>query len=130
LASTDLTLPPAAIMQLYAARFPLELTWRDLKQYCGLGDYQCHTLLAIHRFVHLALTAFCLWRLTMLRDQQVAWRTAETDRPAGAPTPLSFQRLQRARRRLVWQRIFEPSAPGADFRKTEGSCEQIFRIAA
>jgi hypothetical protein len=38
LVSTDLTLPPEAIIQLYAARFPLELSLRDLKQYCGLGD--------------------------------------------------------------------------------------------
>ena len=41
LVSTDLTLPPAAIIQLYAARFPMELSLRDLKQYLGLGDYQC-----------------------------------------------------------------------------------------
>jgi hypothetical protein len=70
LVSTDLTLPPEAIIQLYAARFPLELTLRDLKQYGGLGDYQCYTLLAIQRFVHLALTACGLWRLTRLQDQQ------------------------------------------------------------
>jgi DDE superfamily endonuclease len=70
LVSTDLTLPPEAIIQLYAARFPLELTLRDLKQYGGLGDYQCSTLLAIQRFVHLALTACGLWRLTRLQDQQ------------------------------------------------------------
>jgi hypothetical protein len=33
LVSTDRTLPPEAIIQLYAARFPLELSLRDLKQY-------------------------------------------------------------------------------------------------
>jgi hypothetical protein len=67
---TDVTLSPEVIIQLYAAPFPIELgpTERDLKQYCGPGDYQCDTSLAIHRFVHLVLTAFCLWRLTMLRD--------------------------------------------------------------
>jgi DDE superfamily endonuclease len=41
LVSTDLTLPPALIIQLYAARFPMELSLRDLQQSCGLGDYQC-----------------------------------------------------------------------------------------
>src|SRR6266850_1752463 len=129
LVSTDLTLPPAAIIELYAARFPLELTLRDLKQYLGLGDYQCQSLLAIHRFVHLALTAFCLWRLTLLQDQRAPWLTAEHATPAGELTPLSFQRLHRALRRLVLQRIFAPSAPGADSQKIEVSYEQVFRIA-
>jgi hypothetical protein len=130
LVSTDLTLPPAVIIQLYAARFPMELTLRDLKQYCGLGNYQCYTLLAIHRFVHLAVTAFCLWRLTLLQDQQAPWLGAERMNSTRLLTPLSFQRLHRALRRLVLQRIFAAFAPGADFQKTEGSYEQIFRIIA
>jgi hypothetical protein len=130
LVSMDVTLPPEVIIQLYAARFPMELSLRDLKQYCGLGDYQCYTLLAIHRFVHLALTAFCLWRLTMLRDRQTPWLTAERATPAGELSPLSFQRLHRGLRRLVLQRIFASSAPGADAQKTEVSYEQLFRIAA
>jgi Transposase DDE domain len=128
--STDLTLPPEAIIQLYAARFPLELTLRDLKQYGGLGDDQCSTLLAIHRLVHLALTACCLWRLTMLQDQQAPWLTTATASPAGELSPLSCQRLHRALRRFVLRRIFAASAPGADCLKTEVSDEQIFRIAA
>jgi hypothetical protein len=130
LVSTDLTLPPAVIIQLYAARFPMELGLRDLKQYYGLGDYQCYTLLAIHRFVHLAVTAFCLWRLTLLQDQQAPWLGAECMNSTRPLTPLSFQRLHRALRRLVLQRIFAAFAPGADFQKTEGSYEQIFRITA
>jgi hypothetical protein len=130
LVSTDVSLPPTVIIQLYAARFPMELALRDLKQYCGVGDYQCQTLLAIHRFVHLALTAFCLWRLTLLQDQQAPWLSMERTSSAGELTPLSFQRLHRALRRLVLQRIFAASAPGADCQKTEVSYEQIFRIAA
>ena len=129
LVSTDLTLPPEAIIQLYAARFPMELALRDLKQYCGLGDYQCYTLLAIHRFVHLALTACCLWRLTLLQEPQAQWLTAEGATLAGELSPLSFQRLYRALRRWVLQRIFASSAPGADSQKIEVSYEQVFRIA-
>jgi hypothetical protein len=130
LVSADVTLAPAVIIQLYAARFPMELALRDLKQYGGLGDYQCWTLLAIHRFVHLTLTACCLWRLTLLRDQQVPWLAAEHSGPAGELSPLSFQRLHRALRRRVLQRILATSAPGVDSQKTEVSYEQIFRIAA
>jgi hypothetical protein len=130
LVSPDLALSPMAIIQLYAARFPLELTRRDLKQYGGLGDYQCSTLVAIQRFVHLALTACCLWRLTMLQEPQAPWLTAAPASPAGELTPLSCQRLHRALRRFVLQRIFAPSAAGADSQKIEVSYEQIFRIAA
>jgi len=130
LVSTDLTRPPAAIIQRYAARFPRELTRRDLKQYYGLGAYQGDTLLASHRLVHLALTACCLWRLTMLQDQQAPWLTTATASPAGELSPLRCQRLHRALRRFVLRRIVAASALGADGPKTEVSYEQLFRIAA
>ena len=45
----------------------VELAIRDLKQYFGLGDYQCYRGAAIHRFVHLACVAFCGFRLIQLR---------------------------------------------------------------
>jgi hypothetical protein len=130
LVSTDRTLPPAAIIQLYAARVPLELTLRDLQQYGGRGDYQGDTLWAIHRLVPLALTACCLWRLTLRQDQQAPWLTTATASPAGELRPLSCQRLHRALRRFVLRRIFAASAPGAHCPNTEVSDEPIFRIAA
>ena len=86
--------------------------------------------MAIHRVVRLAVTAFCLGRLTLVQDQQAPWLGAARRSPTGQLTPPSFQRLYRALRRLGLQRIFVASAPGADFEKTEGSYEQIFRIAA
>jgi hypothetical protein len=130
LVSTDLTRPPAVMIQLDAARLPLALPLRDLQQDGGLGDYQCYTLLAIHRFMHLTLAAFCLWRLTMRRDQRAPWVAATGPNPTGELTPLSCQRLHRALRRFVLQRIFAASAPAADWHNTEGTYEQIFRIAA
>jgi hypothetical protein len=129
LVSTDLTWSPRAMIPLSAARFPLERTLRDLQQYGGLADDQCSTLLAIQRDVHLALTACCLWRLTMLQDQQAPWLTATTASPAGELTPLSCQWLHRTLRRFVRQRIVAPSAAGADCHTIEVSYEPIFRIA-
>ena len=58
LVSMDVTLPAEVILRFYAVRLPMGLSLRGLKQYGGLGGYQCDTLLAMHRFVHLALTAF------------------------------------------------------------------------
>jgi hypothetical protein len=128
--SMDVTLPPEVMIPLSAARFPLELRLRDLKQYGGLGDSQCYTVLAIPRFVQLALTAFCLWRLTRLREQPTPWLPAERATPAGALSPRSFQRLHRGLRRLVWPRIVASSAPGPNSQNTAVSDEPLFRIAA
>ena len=130
LVRTDVTLPPAVLIPLYAARFPLELALRDRKQYGGLGDYHCWTLWAIHRFVHLALTAVWLWRLTRLRDQQASWLRLEGTRLASALTPLSFPRLHRALRCFVLQRMCAASACSADWEKTAPTYAQLFRIAA
>lgn len=130
LVSPDSTLSPAVMIQRYAARFSLELTLRDLKPYMGVGDYQCQRLLAIHRFGHLALTACCLWRLTLLQEQSAPWLTAAHSTAAGALTPLGFQRLHHAWRRRVRQRIFTASAAAADSQKTEARDEQIVRIVA
>ena len=74
LVCTDLSLSALQIIEIYGARFSIELTIRDLKQYFGLGDYQCTTTLAILRFVHLACIAFCLWR----------WLSSRTSKRAGS----------------------------------------------
>ena len=58
--STDLTLSGAQIIEIYAARFSIELAIRDLKQHFGLAHYQCYLGIAIDRFVHLACVAYCL----------------------------------------------------------------------
>ncbi len=52
--STDLRLTAAQIIEIYAARFSIELALRDLKQHFGLAHYQCYLGIAIDRFVHLA----------------------------------------------------------------------------
>ncbi len=119
LVSTDLTLSALQIIELYGARFSIELTIRDLKQHFGLGDYQCTTTLAILRFVHLACIAFCVWRL------------APGDLVAGVPagSPLSFQRVHRALRAWATRQVlFANSAPGADVEKIERDHEPLLQM--
>ena len=43
LVSTDLSLTAAQIIEIYAARFSLEIAIRDLKQHFGFEDYQATT---------------------------------------------------------------------------------------
>ncbi|MFQ5796969.1 MAG: transposase, partial [Candidatus Bipolaricaulia bacterium] len=75
LVSTDRTLDAAQIIELYAARFTLEITIRDLKQ-LGIGDYQCTTPVAIERFVRLCCVAFCVGRLLMVERQRTQARVS------------------------------------------------------
>jgi hypothetical protein len=129
LVSTDPTLSALQIIELYGARFSLELTIRDLKQHFGLGDYQCTTTLAILRFVHLACLAFCLWRLALIENPHAAWLQVTAARVALPEAPLSFQRVRRALR--AWatrQIIFANATPGADVEKIERDHEPLLQM--
>ena len=129
LVSTDLTLSALQIIEIYGARFSIELTIRDLKQHFGLGDYQCTTTLAILRFVHLACVAFCLWRLALLEHLDAGWLQVTSSRVSLPEAPLSFQRVRRALR--AWatrQIIFANAAPGADMEKIERDHEPLLHM--
>jgi hypothetical protein len=129
LVSTDLALSALQIIDLYGARFSIELTIRDLKQHFGLGDYQCTTTLAILRFVHLACVAFCLWRLALLEHLEAGWLQVTSSRVSLPEAPLSFQRVRRALRAWATRQVlFATSAPGAAVEKIERDHEPLFQM--
>ncbi len=129
LVSTDLSLSALQIIEIYGARFSIELTIRDLKQHFGLGDYQCTTTLAMLRFVHLACLALCLWRLALLNHLEAGWLHVTSSRVSLPEAPLSFQRVRRALRAwVVRQVIFAKSAPGADLEKIERDHEPLLHM--
>ena len=129
LVSTDLSLSALQIIELYGARFSIELTIRDLKQHFGLGDYQCTTTLAILRFVHLACIAFCLWRLALLEHLEAGWLQVTSSRVSLPEAPLSFQRVRRALRAWATRQVlFAHSAPGADLEKIERDHEPLLQM--
>jgi hypothetical protein len=126
LVSTDLALSALQIIEIYGARFSIELTIRDLKQHFGLGDYQCTTTLAILRFVHLACIAFCLWRLVLLEHLEAGWLQVTAARVSLPEAPLSFQRVRRALRAWAARQIILANAsPGADMAKIERDHEPL-----
>jgi DDE superfamily endonuclease len=129
LVSTDLALSALQIIDLYGARFAIELTRRDVKQHCGLGDYQCTTTLAILRFVHLACVAFCLWRLALLEHLEAGWLQVTSSRVSLPEAPLRFQRVRRALRAWATRQVlFATSAPGADVEKIERDHEPLLQM--
>jgi hypothetical protein len=125
LLSTDLTLCPELILQVYALRCALELGIRETKQHCGLGDYQCTGFIPMTRFVCLSLISWCLGRLTLLTDWQAAWLSGS----AGL-APLSWTRLSRAVRQSVLRQLFQQSASRADCQKSLPVPEELLRLVA
>lgn len=127
LLSTDLTLSMAQIIEIYGARFTIELAIRDLKTHFGLADYQCYRSTAIHRFVHLACLAFCLYRLLQLDTASADWLPSA---PKGT-SPISFAHLRKALQRYLLGRILSPnSGEIPNLRDPQSELEAILRIVA
>jgi len=125
--STDLTLSMAHIIEIYGARFVIELAIRELKGHFGLADYQCYLTTAIHRFVYLACLAFCLFRLIQLKEETRAWLPAV---PKGV-SPASFTHLRQGLQRFIIGRILSPQFGQIPNLKDNASeLEAILRIAA
>jgi len=74
--STDLSLTPREVAGLYADRFAIEMTFRELKQHFGLGDYQVRLPEAMLRHVHLSGVACALTQLLTLRPNRGLKTTA------------------------------------------------------
>ena len=77
--STDLSLSPKAILQLFAMRWPLEVAFYNAKQFLGLQDPQNRTPLAVQRTAPLALylhTLVILWFAEHGRFNAEAYRRA------------------------------------------------------
>jgi hypothetical protein len=130
LACTDVTMTAQQILELYAARFSLELAIRDLKGFFGLGDYQATTTLAFCRFVLLSCVACCLGRLLLHQGHVEAWLPDSTNAPVNE-TRSSFARLRRGLRSVVLKQfIFSKFPPQADVEKLSEEFKPVFHIAA
>jgi len=127
LVSTDRTLSPEEIIEIYSSRFSIEIAIRELKQHFGFGDYQCTTPLSIVRFVNLSCVSLCLWTLMLLPQTVSSWLSY---RPLHE-SELSFTQGKRGLRRFVLERIiFHNSADNAELEKMAKQYEPVFRIAA
>jgi hypothetical protein len=127
LISTDLALGIAQIIEIYGARFTIEIAIRDLRGHFGLADYQCYRHTAIYRFVHLACTALCLYRLIQLKEDTSAWLPPV---PKGVSSA-SFAHLRRGLQHFIIGRILSPKFGQMPKSKDSPSeLEAILRIAA
>lgn len=66
LMSTDLSLTPREVATMYADRFSIEMTFRELKQHFALGHYQVRSPEGMNGHVQLSATACALTQITAL----------------------------------------------------------------
>ena len=124
--ATDLSLSMIQIIEIYGARFVIEIAIRDLKSHFGLADYQCYLTTAIHRFVHLACVAFCLYRLIQLQETCL-WLPPV---PKGI-SPASFTHLRQGLQHFIITRILSPQfGKSPNLKDNSSELEAILRIAA
>ena len=104
LVSTALSLTAGQIIEIYAARFALEIAIRDLKQHLGFCDYQSTTTIAFLRFTQLCCCALCIGRLILSQKESLPWLQHD---PSGAvsESAFSFATLRRGLRRFVVKRL-------------------------
>lgn len=127
LACTDLTLTAQQILELYAARFSLELAIRDVKGSFGVGDDQATTTLAFCRDVLLSCVACCIGRLLLQQGHVDTWGIAARDHETAG----SCARLRRGLRTFVLQRmIFSKFPPQADIEKLHEEFQPVFELVA
>jgi GMP synthase PP-ATPase subunit len=54
--STDLTIPTVKIIEFYAARWKIEIAFRDIKEMGKMGDYRfykyCSSIFTVNSFFH------------------------------------------------------------------------------
>ena len=101
---TDPTGTPAFILEAYARRWTLEVTFHDAKQFLGLEDPQGQTPAAVRRTAPLALIVYALvllWYADQFhRQRPVCWLPRPWYRTKTAP---SFLDMLTALRRAGWR---------------------------
>ena len=92
--STDLSMDPVRLLELYAVRFKIEDAFDELKTFGGFADCRQRSLQALKRHATFSLMAYSLLRLLSISLAQAQTIEAEPWwQPKGPP---SVTRLRRA----------------------------------
>jgi hypothetical protein len=128
---TDPSVPVADILSAVAARFSLEITFRDCKEIVGAGQQQV-------RFIWANIGAFhvCLWTFTM--TEAWAWNrgTDELVNRSDSPWDTPLRRPSHADKRRAWRRemlgeeIRAVLRPGVTEEEIQATAERLLSLAA
>jgi hypothetical protein len=113
--TTDLALSAAEIIYIYTARWPIEVVFRESKQYLGIQDSQARKQQAV-----LRTTPFCLWLNSLIKVWFILEnRNKKVVVPKHDPwylskTTISFQDMLNALRRTFWTNLFSGMSTSED----------------
>lgn len=127
---TDLSLSASQIIEIYGARFSIEIAIRDIKQHLGFEDYQHHSLLPVLRFLHIVAVAYNIGKTALIKYSKCGWLNTHSQHGESPWTSeLSFSKLRYCLRRFALGKlVFEDSANHAELRKKDLDGDAIMRI--
>ncbi len=117
--STDLTLKPPQILETFALRWPLEVCFRDVKQFLGFEDPQNRVSRATQRTAPLIFYIYDLVLLWHAKSGHLSVPLSAIARPwYKRKTSVSFEDILRNVRQATWQeKIFSDPRLDAPTRK-------------
>ncbi len=131
LVCTALHLMAVDIIELYAARFPIETAIQFMKGEMGMLDCQCSNPIAIHRFMNLVCIATTWWRAMAMTIPVETWSKHFVPKPYVVHTNTSLAMIRQVLRHwAVRQLIFSKSAKINNLRKLSTMCDDIYKLAA
>jgi len=129
--STDLSLSPAQIIEIYGSRFSIEIAIRDMKQNLGLEDYQHQSLLPTLRFLHLVAVAYCIGKIVLLKYGNCSWLQVQDNGDTPWTSVLSFKRIRTCLRKYAMAKlVFSNTALDAEVAKNTTLKDAILTIAS
>lgn len=130
--STDLTLTPLKILETFALRRPLEVCFRDVKQFLGFEDPQNRVSRATRRTAPLIFFIYDLVLLWYAQSgHQFAPQSALDRLWYRRKTSVSFEDILRTLRQASWQeKIFDDPGLDAHTRKILEPLVEWVKVAA
>ena len=114
----------STILSHYLNRWPIEVLFKESKQYLGLGDYQVLRYRGIERYLHLVLIAHLL--LTHLGANEPG---AQADCDENDPLRLpSVPRLQQLLRSKLWDDTINTMEKGSRNRRVGKKLKEIIQL--
>jgi len=111
------------VLRHYLNRWPIEVLFKESKQYLGLGDYQMLRYRGVERYLHLVLIAHLL--LTHLGGVAQGAQAEDKDKPLDLP---SVPQLQCVLREKLWDEMINSMEQGARNRRIGKKIKQLILL--
>jgi len=111
------------VLRHYLNRWPIEVFFKESKQYLGLGDYQMLRYRGIERYLHLVLIAHLL--LTHLGAVVQGAQADDKNKPLDLP---SVPLLQLQLREKLWDDNIDSMEKGKRYRKLGKKLKQVILL--